>query len=258
MTGRDRPPGRGIGVRLRAARQHLGWSREALAVHCGISYSGIAQIESGRRRNLRPDTLAALAEGLGVSIDYLVHGGSVRVTLDHQLLVYPDADSFVAVTGPFIRDGLERSEGVMTATTASNIEALRSYLGSDASGVTFVEAATWYRVPGTALGGFLRFLDGELAKSSPWTRIVGEPFWAGRSQDEIRVTHQYESLFNLVFGPLPATFLCAYDERALDPAIVTAARATHPQLSEAGDIVDNVSYQDPASFLLGSGDGADN
>lgn len=253
MADRNGPPHLGIGARLRAARQRLGWSREELAVHCGMSYSGIAQIESGRRRNLRPDTLAALADGLGVSIDYLVGGARPAPTLDHRLLLYADADSFLAATGPFIRDGLERSEGVMTSTTESNIEALRDYLGRDASGVTFAESATWYRAPGTALGGFLQFLDGELAKGSPWTRIVSEPHWVGRSQDERQVTHQYESLFNLVFGSLPATFVCAYDERALDPAIVTAARATHPLLNDRGNVVDNPSYQDPASFLVGLG-----
>lgn len=246
-----------LGDRLRSARERAGWSREELASRSGLSWSAVEQIESGRRRNARPGTLEALSRALGVSIDQLVRGGPSPMMLDHQLLVYPDADSFVAATGPFIRDGLERSERVMTVTTDSNIEALHGYLGSDASDVTFVEAETWYRAPGTVLGGFLRFLDGQLAKGSPWTRIVGEPHWWGRSQDEIRVTHQYESLFNLVFGSLPASFLCAYDERALDPAIVTAARATHPRLMERGNVVDNVSYQDPASFLLGSGDAAD-
>src|ERR1700761_4783343 len=64
----------GIGSRLRAARERLGLSREALAFHAGISWSAIAQVESGRRSQLRPSTLLALATALGLTIDYLVSG----------------------------------------------------------------------------------------------------------------------------------------------------------------------------------------
>ena len=57
--------------------ERLGWTREALAFHSGLSWSAIAQVESGRRTNLRPSTLAALSRPLGVSIDYLVDGGQL-------------------------------------------------------------------------------------------------------------------------------------------------------------------------------------
>ena len=62
-----------MGTRVRAAGVRLGWSREALAVRSELSWSAIAQVESGRRKNVRPQTLSALAEALGVTIDYLVH-----------------------------------------------------------------------------------------------------------------------------------------------------------------------------------------
>jgi DNA-binding XRE family transcriptional regulator len=41
------PEDSGIGTRVRAARGRLGWSREALAFHSEISWSSVAQIESG-------------------------------------------------------------------------------------------------------------------------------------------------------------------------------------------------------------------
>ena len=59
-----------IGDSLKAARTRLGWTRETLAHHSGISWSAISQIESGRRRDVRLGTLSALAEALGVSVDY--------------------------------------------------------------------------------------------------------------------------------------------------------------------------------------------
>ena len=56
---------------LRAARARAGWSRETLAHHSGVSWSAIAQIESGRRRDVRLSSLSALADALGVSVDEL-------------------------------------------------------------------------------------------------------------------------------------------------------------------------------------------
>ena len=55
-----------LGESLKAARARAGWSREALAYHSGVSWSAIAQIESGRRNDVRLSSLSALAEALGV------------------------------------------------------------------------------------------------------------------------------------------------------------------------------------------------
>ena len=113
----------GIGTRLRAARERLGWSREALAVHSELSWSAIAQVESGRRRNLRPRTLSALAGALGVSIDYLVNGApSSPAMLEHRVLVYETDQEFVETVGPFLSEGIERSEALLAVTTSGRIQ----------------------------------------------------------------------------------------------------------------------------------------
>lgn len=83
-------------------------------------------------------------------------------------------------------------------------------------------------------------------------RVVGEPVWARRSDEEVRVWNQYESLLNLAFGSRPMTVLCPYDERSVDPAIVTTALLTHPSIAEGSDIADNPKYRDPGAFVLGS------
>ena len=93
----------GIGSRVRAARHRRGWSREALAFHAGISWSAISQLEAGRRRNLRPSTLAALAGALNVTVDYLVTGCAVSSEmLEHRALVYETEDEFLAAAVPFL------------------------------------------------------------------------------------------------------------------------------------------------------------
>src|SRR5579863_525048 len=132
----------GIGGRVRAARERLGWSREALAFHSELSWSAIAQIESDRRTNLRPGTLAGLARALRVSIDYLVSGGPSSPTiLEHAVFPYRSDNQFQTKMGPFLAEGIERSEGILAATTGANIELLREHLGREATDVEFVDVS---------------------------------------------------------------------------------------------------------------------
>src|SRR5204862_5431527 len=99
-----------IGESLKADRARLGWSREALAFHSGVSWSAIAQIESGRRKDVRLSSLSALAEALNVSVDYLI--GSTSATslelLEHRILAYGSDDEFVSAATPFLAEGIER------------------------------------------------------------------------------------------------------------------------------------------------------
>jgi len=53
-----------------------------------------------------------------------------------------------------------------------------------------------------------------------------------------------------VFGPLPVTVICAYDERSLRPEIVREARATHPATVRQGELADSPDYVDPSAFVL--------
>jgi transcriptional regulator with XRE-family HTH domain len=237
-----------------AGRGRLGWSREALAFHSGISWSGIAQIESGRRRNLRPDTLSALAGALGVTIDYLVGGGRASAPmLDHKALVY-DTDAELATTaGSFLAAGVERSEAVLAVTTRENIDLLREQLGPAAQSVEFVESTTWLTTPTAAFDGFKAFSSGNLKRGVPWVRILGEPIWAGRSEPEVDSWTRFESLFNLVFAAWPMTVLCPYDERTAQPEIVRHARLTHPHTIGPGNSPSGGDYADPGEFVLEHG-----
>jgi transcriptional regulator with XRE-family HTH domain len=244
--------GSGIGARLRAARLRLELSREALAVHSGLSWSAIAQIESGRRTNVRPQTLAALAEALGVSIDYLVHGiPASPPMLEHRALLYETDEDFVGTVGPFLAQGLERSEGVLAVTTKPNLDAVRDYLGRDAAEVEFIEARDWYSAPEPVLSSFQAFVTSKLDAGAPWVRIVGEPVWSGRSDTEIGAWTRYESLFNLVFGASPMTVVCPYDTRSVPEAVADQALCTHPYTVGPAGVASSSQYVDPAGFTLG-------
>jgi transcriptional regulator with XRE-family HTH domain len=240
----------GIGARVRAARGRLGWTREALAFHAGVSWSAIAQVESGRRTNLRPSTLAALARPLGLSIDYLVDGGPSRPTmLEHSVFPYRTDDQFQATIGSFLAEGLERSEATLAVTTGANIELLREHLGKDARSVEFIESTGFLKTPAAALEAFMSFSEASLERGATWVRIVGEPLWE-RSDADVRLWTRFESLCNLVFVASPLTVSCPYDERSVAPEIVRQAHLTHPHAMGHGGISQNPDYTDPGRFAL--------
>jgi transcriptional regulator with XRE-family HTH domain len=241
----------GIGARVRAARKRVGWTREALAFHSGVSWSAIAQVESGRRRNLRPSTLAALARALALSIDYLVDGTPSRsALLQHSAFQYRADDRFRTSMGSFLAEGIERSEALLAVTTPSNIELLAEGLGKDARNVEFVDASGWYSTPVAALEAYRSFADAKLERGAPWVRILGEPIWAGRSDSDVRLWTRYESLFNLVLSAYPLTVVCPYDERTVAPEIVRQAHLTHPHMVGDDGLAKSPVYADPNRFAL--------
>jgi transcriptional regulator with XRE-family HTH domain len=62
-----------LGERIRARRESLGLSQEALADRCSIHWTFLGQVERGRR-NLSLHNLLKIADGLGVDPAELVRG----------------------------------------------------------------------------------------------------------------------------------------------------------------------------------------
>jgi transcriptional regulator with XRE-family HTH domain len=240
----------GMSERLKAARERLGWGREELAFRSGVSWSAISQAESGRRRNLRPQTLSRLSGALGVSMDYLVNGNPTPPMLSHQALLYGDEDEFAEGAGSFLAEGVERSEAALAMTDKRKLGVLKRRLGSDADRVEFVDSARGYKAPEAPLELFTEFMTRKLGEGSVWLRIVGEPPWGGRSRAEVRLWTRYESLINLIFAGSPMSLLCPYATGDLNPAIVAGAHVTHPQIVERGETAESSRYRDPARFAL--------
>jgi transcriptional regulator with XRE-family HTH domain len=67
------PATRVLGERVRAQREALGLSQEALADRCGVHWTFLGQVERGRR-NLSLHNLLKIAAGLGVDPAELVRG----------------------------------------------------------------------------------------------------------------------------------------------------------------------------------------
>ncbi|HEX4564288.1 MAG TPA: MEDS domain-containing protein [Solirubrobacteraceae bacterium] len=242
--------GSAIGDRVRSARERRGWNREALAFHSGVSWAGVSQVESGRRTNLRPATLSALATALGVSVDYLVSGrASVPPMLEHRALLYESEDEFCTSIVPFLGEAIERRERALVVSSERNNELLRERLGPLAGDVEFVERSTWYRAPESTLEAYQSFVEGAVDAGGTWVRIVGEVVWEGLSDPLVCTWGRYESLLNLALASAPATIVCPYDARSLAPEIIDVARATHPHLIAGEALSSNPSYSRLSGLL---------
>lgn len=240
---------------LRGARERAGWSREVLAYHSGLSCAAIAQIESGRRQNVRIASLAALAGALGVSIDYLA-GGTPRAhggLLEHRAFVYESDSAFLTTIVPFLREGIQRHDALLVVTTSPQIRRLRTALGRDATNVDFFSSSGWYRSPLEALNKYQTYVEGQVNDGARWMRIIGEPIWTGRSASDIRRWIRYEAVINLSFAAWPATVMCPYDARSVSPAIIESSHRTHPELAEGARVTLSSHYGQPEQLLLSNG-----
>jgi transcriptional regulator with XRE-family HTH domain len=242
-----------VGNSLRSARERAGWSRETLAHHSGLSGAAIAQIETGRRQDIRLASLVALAGALGVSVDYLV-GGTATVAppqlCEHRILMYDSDAAYLASTVPFLREGIARDHCLLAVTTRHQADLFRDALGADARHVEFRDAADWYRSPVAALGNYRSFVQDRFASGARWIRIVGEPVWAGLSKAEATEWLRYESLVNMAFASSPASLICPYDTRSASEEILADARHTHPLIADGDGVSTSVDYREPEDFLL--------
>jgi hypothetical protein len=170
--------------------------------------------------------------------------------LDHSALLYGTEDQFRTAVGPFLAEGIERSEAVLAVTTAPNIELLHDHLGRDARHVEFIDASGFYTTPAAALESFKAFAETKLDRGVSWVRVVGEPLWPEGCDSEVRLWTRYESMFNLVFAASPMTVVCPYDERCVGPEILRQAHHTHPRTIGEGGISPSPDYADPGRFAL--------
>jgi transcriptional regulator with XRE-family HTH domain len=242
-----------IGSTLKAARTRLGWSREALAFHSGVSWSAIAQIESGRRKDVHLSSLSALANALGVSVDYLIGTAAASTPpqlFEHRVLLYETDDEFVATAAPFLEEGIDQSHCLLAVATPPKTSLLRDALGTRSEQVTFGDWDEWYRSPQESLRRYGEFVKQKLEAGAVWIRIVGEAAWTDDTDGGLTQWIRYESLVNLAFATSPITIVCTYDERSVSPALLAEAHQTHPELAHGIESTPSPSYRDPVDFLL--------
>lgn len=146
----------------------------------------------------------------------------------HPALFYRGADEYLAGTVPFLRDGLADGEAVAAAVPEPNLRLLRAELGADGERVHLMDMAHAGRNPGRIIPGVLRaFAD---ANRDRRVRIIGEPIWPTRSEEEYPACVQHEALINQAFTGRHVTILCPYDANGHSPIVLSDAESTHPVL----------------------------
>jgi anti-sigma regulatory factor (Ser/Thr protein kinase) len=151
----------------------------------------------------------------------------------HLALFYRGMRDYLARTMAFIHGGLEAGEPVAVAVPGPKLELLRAELGSSAARVWLVDMSDAGRNPGRIIPAVVRkFAD---AHPRARVRIIGEPIWPGRSEDEYPACVQHEALLNLALADRAVTKLCPYDAGALDAKVIADAEGTHPTLLTEGD-----------------------
>jgi len=155
----------------------------------------------------------------------------------HLALFYSGESEYVAGVGRFIAPALEAGEPVAIAVPRPKAELLSdSFEGHPIELFDMVELG---RNPARiipAVEGMLARRQGSLL------HYVGEPIWAGRSNEEIREATKHEALINLAWPGAHIRVLCPYDADALDPYVLVDAERTHPHLIRHGVTSPSDSY----------------
>jgi anti-sigma regulatory factor (Ser/Thr protein kinase) len=168
-------------------------------------------------------------------------------SLIHPALFYHDEQSYLADTVPYIHEGIDAGEPVMVAVPPGNLELLRNALGTDSRSVEFHDMTVMGRNPARIIATVLcAFADKH--RDAGRVRIIGEPIWAGRTDDEYPACVQHEALINVALRDSAATVLCPYDTATLAPHVLADARQTHPVIVEYGDWTRSEAYAEPVTL----------
>jgi transcriptional regulator with XRE-family HTH domain len=241
-----------VAAAVRAARQRRGWSRETLAHESGLSFGAITQIENGRRTELRVSSLVALANALGVSVDYLVRAEVAVSMLDHRAHVYDSPEQLVRLAERVARDGLDAGDAVLIVAPEPDVAAIRAALGSDAKRVSFGESSGWYTTPSQTTQRYAAFARDARNAGAHWIDILGEPVWTGRDAAETQSWTRYESLLNVVFAPWPVTVGCLYNRATVPAHLWADVERTHPAVVTR-DGVKATPLDEPVDVVTRSG-----
>jgi len=166
-------------------------------------------------------------------------------TLEHDALFYGNDDEYVAGVLGFVREGLRRDEPVLVSVPHWNLDLLRNALTPDElPRVRLRDMTVAGRNPGRIIGNVLT----AFVREHPDTRvrIVGEPIWAGRTDEEYPACAEHEALINVALGDLPAYIQCPYDTSKLPTSVLTDATRTHPTLAAGTERWTSPTYTDPA------------
>ena len=167
----------------------------------------------------------------GADGDAAAHG---HAGYHHEALFYAGLDGFMAGTVPFIRAAAGNGEPILVVVGKAKLAALREELGRDCDPcLQLADMAEVGANPARIIPVWQEFVDrNATAEQRIWG--IGEPVWAGRTDEELAECRRHEQLLNLIFVDPHFSLLCPYDTDTLAPEVIGDARRTHPYVREAG------------------------
>lgn len=172
----------------------------------------------------------------------LTDTGQAHETFAHLALFYGDHEEYVSGVRQFVQPGLDASDPVVVAVPAERLEVLRDGLNDAAASVEFVDMVQLGWNPGRIISAVQTMVDRHAGRR---LHYVGEPIWAGRTEEEIREATRHEALINLAWSDAPIRVLCPYDTASLDGEVIADAGCTHPHVVDTAGSRPSPRYAGP-------------
>ncbi|MBY8874763.1 MEDS domain-containing protein [Micromonospora sp. PLK6-60] len=166
----------------------------------------------------------------------------------HEAVCYGSDEELLAITVPFLRDGVAAGEPTIVAFGAEHAALVRSALPA-ATAVEFLSGGDLYARPAAAIRAYRALLATHVARGVGQIRIIGElsPAMLGVTWDWWA---RYESAINHAYDEFPLWSMCAYDTRTAPPEVLTEVARTHPRYATAdGRHVPSEHYVEPEVYL---------
>ncbi|BBH69891.1 hypothetical protein ACTI_65760 [Actinoplanes sp. OR16] len=170
----------------------------------------------------------------------------------HETTFYDSDEQFLAVMVPFLTDGLEAGQPVVSAFGPGNQKLVRDVFGSG-SGIHFVVGDAQYLRPAATIRQYRELIGSYLADGARQIRVAAEvphpgtgapwDWWA-----------RYEAVVNHAYRDLPVWAICPYDTRTAPDRVLAEVRRTHPHICQGGAHAVNPGFQDPSEFLTARSD----
>ena len=164
----------------------------------------------------------------------------------HETAFYGSDDEFVAIVGPFLRDGVAAGEPTIVACAPANTALLREAV--DCTGVRFLAGSGRYVRPGPTIHAYRSMFGDLVAAGADQIRVVGDVPHPGVGMDW-HGWARYEAAINIAYDEFPLWGLCPYDTRTAPASVLDDVACTHPHVASASGHHHSDRYLDPASFL---------
>ena len=158
----------------------------------------------------------------------------------HQALFYRDDGEYLEGLRRFLKPAFECGDPIAISVPEHKLALVREEM-RDRLDEDLLDMSEVGRNPGRILSVIERIEQGRPGRT---LHYIGEPIWAGRTEEEVREAVRHEALVNVMLEDTPMCVLCPYDVVALDDAVLASAERTHPEIVENGAMRSSCRYSE--------------